>query len=518
MTVASVAKASRPVDETPRTSCEFIPPYSTYTTRGASTPASNTAHASSSPEKNFKSAAPSFIEISQSPTLVDVSDRAPDGGLRAWMVVLGSFLIHCFCFAPTEYVFGMFEHHYLELYPSSSSGAIAFIGSLGSSTTYFAGFVSGVSADKFGYRVTALLGTGIMALALTLASFASQVWHLYLTQGVLFGIGASLVYYPAIGAPSHWFDAKRGLALGLAVSGTGLGGLGLAPATQALMDSVGVAWTLRALALFALVVCGGASFLIVERDNGKKMPEPAPAITDVEIGQIAEKLSPENKKPTGLAGFFAELKVFKNPQFLSLTFAELSASIGFLIPMYYFQTYSLFIGLSTQNGALIAGLSSGASCIGRIALGYAADRLPKTVVVSVCAWMTAGSILIIWTLSKSFGVYLLFALTYGFFAGGYVSLVPLVLSETFGAHQLSTVIGFMYAASGVGMLSGAPIAGMILDATKPNISYLPVILTAGITLLLGAVCISAWVFFRRLDKSTKREGVASSAASTVTQL
>ncbi|KAF9956680.1 hypothetical protein BGZ72_002566 [Mortierella alpina] len=511
--------AASPVDETPRTSCEVIPTYSTYTTRSTSTPAFKNAHASSSssPEKNFKPAAPSFIGISQSPTLVDISDRAPDGGLRAWMVVLGSFLIHCFCFAPTEYVFGMFEHHYLELYPSSSSGAIAFIGTLGSSTTYFAGFVSGVSADKFGYRVTALLGTGIMALALILASFANQVWHLYLTQGVLFGIGASLVYYPAIGAPSHWFDAKRGLALGLAVSGTGLGGLGLAPATQALMDSVGVAWTLRALALFALIVCGTASFLIVERENGKKMPEPTPAITDVEIGQIAEKLSMK-KKPTGLAGFFAELKVFKNPQFLSLTFAELSASIGFLIPMYYFQTYSLFIGLSTQNGALIAGLSSGASCIGRIVLGYAADRLPKTAVVSVCAWMTAGSILIVWTLSKSFGVYLLFALLYGFFAGGYVSLVPLVLSETFGAHQLSTVIGFMYAASGVGMLSGAPIAGMILDATKPNISYLPVIMTAGGTLLLGALCISAWVFFRRLDKSSKREGVVSNAPSTTSQL
>lgn len=102
--------------------------------------------------------------------------------------------------------------------------------------------------------MTALLGTAIMALALILASFASEVWHLMLSQGVLFGVGASLVYYPAIGAPSHWFDAKRGFALGLAVSGTGLGGLALAPATQALMDGVGVAWTLRILALFCVLV------------------------------------------------------------------------------------------------------------------------------------------------------------------------------------------------------------------------------------------------------------------------
>ncbi|KAG0365535.1 major facilitator superfamily domain-containing protein [Gamsiella multidivaricata] len=509
----ATTKTCRDVDETPRTSCEIAPAHAIYTTR------TNTLlPPSSSAEKCVKSTAPSFIGISQSPTLVDISDRAPDGGLRAWLVVLGSFLIHCFCFAPTEYIFSMFENHYLELYPSSSHGSIAFIGTLGSSTTYFAGFVSGASADKFGYRFTALLGTAVMAVALLLASFATQVWQLYLSQGVLFGIGASLVYYPAIGAPSHWFDAKRGLALGLAVSGTGLGGLGLAPATQGLIDALGVGWTLRALALFCVIVCGGASFLIAERENGKKVPEPSPAMTDVEIGQINEKLSPEKMKPTGVAGFFAELKVFKNPQFLSLTFAELTASIGFLIPMYYFQTYSLFIGLTAQDGALIAGLSSGASCLGRIVLGYAADRLPKTVVVSCCAWMTAGSVLIIWTFSKSFGVYLLFAILYGFFAGGYVSLVPLVLSETFGAHQLSTVIGFMYAASGVGMLAGAPVAGMILDGTKPNLSYLPVIMTAGGTLLMGAICVSAWVFFRRLDKKSKRIGVASSAGSVVADL
>lgn len=180
---------------------------------------------------------------------------------------------------------------------------------------------------------------------------------------------------------------------------------------------------------------------------------------------------------------------------------------------FLYIAYSLFIGLTAQDGALIAGLSSGASCLGRIALGFAADRLPKTVVVSVCAWMTAGSILIIWTLSKSFGVYLAFALVYGFFAGGYVSLVPLVLSETFGAHQLSTVIGFMYAAAGVGMLAGAPVAGMILGATEPNLSYLPVIMTAGGTLLLGAICITVWVYFRRLDKQTKRNEIAAASAA-----
>ncbi|KAF9343794.1 hypothetical protein BGX26_005196, partial [Mortierella sp. AD094] len=241
-------------NEARRTSYDSIFTLSAYTTDNPLDSSDSLPSPKFMPGKSINSTAPSIVEISQSPTLVDISDRAPDGGLRAWLVVIGSFLIHCYCFAPTEYIFGIFELKYLELYPSSSHGSIAFIGTLGSSMTYFAGFVSGVYADKVGYRTTALLGTCLMALALILASFADQIWQLYLSQGVLLGIGASLVYYPAIGAPSHWFDAKRGLALGLAVSGTGFGGLGLAPATQAMMDAIGVKWTLRVLALICVVV------------------------------------------------------------------------------------------------------------------------------------------------------------------------------------------------------------------------------------------------------------------------
>lgn len=132
--------------------------------------------------------------------------------------------------------------------------------------------------------------------------------------------------------------------------------------------------------------------------------------------------------------------------------------------------------------------------------------MPKTVIVSFCAWGTAGSVLIIWTLSKSFGIFLLFALVYGFLTGGSYSLVPLVLSETFGASQLSTVIGFLYAISGIGVLAGAPTAGFLLDASKPNITYTPVIMAAGGALVIGAMCVSTWVIFRRREKKIKSKG------------
>ncbi|KAF9975398.1 hypothetical protein BGZ73_000962 [Actinomortierella ambigua] len=441
------------------------------------------------------SPASSVIESSKTPTLVDPS--IPNGGVRAWLVVLGSFLIHCFCFLPSEYIFGLFETVYLVEYPGSSHSAIAFVGTLGSAATYFAGFAAGYLADRLGYRLTTLLGTVIMTAALVLASFCHEVWQLYLTQGIMFGIGASLVYYPAIGAPSHWFSTKCGMATGIAVSGTGIGGLVGAPAAQALLNNVGSRWTLRILAGANLAACGSAAFLISER---KHTTESAPAVSEAEQGQPCEKAS-EEAQP---ASFLQQLKVFKDPQFMSLTGSELATAFGFLIPMYFYHSYSMFIGLSAETGALITGLSSGASCIGRIIVGMAADRFPRTVVVPFCSWIMCLSVFFMWTWSKSYGLYLAFALVFGFFAGGYVSVVPVVVSDTFGAQQMSTVIGFMYAVSGIGMLFGATIAGAILDATKPNITYVPAIMTAGAMLFIGAACMTAWVYFRRKAKETAR--------------
>lgn len=238
-----------------RSSSEMIPfIYSLYTTRSV----------------------PSILDIRQSRVIFDIHPRPvfvdtpiriqndredlgatnghPDIGFRAWVVVLGSFLIHFFCFAPTEILFSIFQLHYLQMYSPSSQGSIALIGTLGSSTTYFAGFFSGFCADKFGYRLTALLGSGLMALALFLASFTSRIWQLYITQGIMYGIGASLAYYPAVGAPSRWFESRRGLALGLAMSGVGVGGMVLTPCTQATIDAVGIYWTLRILAILCFVI------------------------------------------------------------------------------------------------------------------------------------------------------------------------------------------------------------------------------------------------------------------------
>ncbi|KAF9366127.1 hypothetical protein BGX34_005890 [Mortierella sp. NVP85] len=417
-----------------------------------------------------------------------------EGGVRAWLAIIGSFFIHCFAFAPTEYIFGIFEHHYRYIFPDAAASSIAFVGTTGSAVTYLAGFLAGVVADRFGFRVTALSGTALMAVSLVLASFAKQLWQLYITQGVLFGVGASLAYYPAIAVPSHYFIKKRGFTTGLAVSGVGAGGLVLAPLTHSLIEKTDIYWTLRILALLCFVICGSASLFIVESKNHVEVKKAKP-VESSSVEKDAECASMETvKKPEEKPSFFAAIKVFKDPRFLSLSMSELTACIGFLIPLYYMQTYAVFINLTADQGALILGLSNGASFAGRVLLGLISDYFSNTKVLFLCAWFTAFSVMILWTVAKSFGVLLAMGLVFGFFAGGYVSLVPVAVAQSFGTREIASIIGFMYAAGGLGMLGGAPLAGFLLDVTRPDVSYLPVIMTAGGTMTLGALCISTWAY------------------------
>ncbi|KAF9906919.1 hypothetical protein EC991_011482 [Linnemannia zychae] len=446
-----------------------------------------------------------------------------EGGTKGWLAVLGSFLIHCFVFAPTEFIFGIFEHHYQIVFPGASASSIAFVGTTGSGITYLTGFLSGIVADRVGYRPTAFIGAVIMAVSLILASFSTQLWHLYACHGVLFGFGASFAYTPAIAVPSQYFSLNRGLVIGLAVSGTGMGGFVLAPLTQALIEKLDVFWTLRIIAILTFVVCGLASLLIKEKKDadlqsplanmdhqagvssrdqeqtlgGSSTDYGDTTVFEREPEQPDSIEQQQRREPEGplKPSFFQSLHVLKDPQFLSLTLANVTVSIGYLVPLYFMQTYAVFIGLTPEQGALILGLANGSGFAGRVLLGLIADRVSNTKTLLFSAWATAFSVMVLWPIAKSFATLLIMGITFNVFAGCYISLVPVAVAESFGTQTIASMIGLMYAVGGIAIWVGSPLAGFILDSTLPNLSYTPVIWTAGASVLLAALFVTSWAIF-----------------------
>ncbi|KAG0034967.1 hypothetical protein BGZ81_001916 [Podila clonocystis] len=405
-----------------------------------------------------------------------------DRGWRAWSVVVGSVLIQTFAFAPTEFIFGVFEQEYLLKFPGASPPSIALIGTIGTSTTYLVGFMSGMLSDRWGYRITSFAGTALMTLALILASFSKQLWQLYFSQGLLFGIGSSLVYFAAVSAPSHWFGKRRGLAMGIAASGSGLGGFFLAPLTQYLVDRVGIYWTLRVLALYSLVVCGGASMLMFERDKQARL-----------LRQL--QLNARSKARTATSFHIPEFT--KELAFALLVALQFFLSMAYLTPIYFMELYGTYIGLSKQTGAAINGWFNGASFAARILSGLLADLVATDVVLLICIWVNTLSILVLWTFSQGFPVFLTFAIVYGMSFSGTSTVTPVMVANYYGPEQLSSVLGIVYGCSCIALLSGSLISGHLLDMKTPHPKYLPVIMYSGGMFGASALCATAWVVLMR---------------------
>ncbi|TPX77897.1 hypothetical protein CcCBS67573_g00814 [Chytriomyces confervae] len=381
-----------------------------------------------------------------------VADVAPDGGADAWMAVFASFTIH-FLGLGVLYSFGIYAAYYSSnnLAPIS---VISFIGAIGASFLVGLGLVSGRLAEKFGFRVMIVIGAFVLSIGLLLASFSTQVWQLVLTQGVLVGTGMSLSYFPAVSLPSQWFEKRRGLATGIAVSGSGLGGLVMSLLTQSMLTKIGFEWTMRATALIILV-----GILAV-------------------IPFVKTRLPPAPQSKTDWA-------VFKDHRFLLLLGTGFFATFANLVPVYFLPAYSIdVVGVSKTDAAVLVSIYNGSSAVGRILIGIGADtvvgRLNSLI---LCTFLSSASMLFIWTFARSYALLVLFACVNGFVCGGYISLFPVVVGAIFGVKRLPSLIGTLMSISAIANLSGTPLAGVVRDA----FGYTGLTLFSGLLTLVSVV-------------------------------
>lgn len=105
------------------------------------------------------------------------------------------------------------------------------------------------------------------------ASFAGKIWHFYLTQGLLVGLGIGALFIPAVQTIPQWFLHRRSLATGLTSCGSGFGGLAISLSTTAMISNISLAWSLRIIGLLGLVGNGISTALIKDRNAIVKPPQ-----------------------------------------------------------------------------------------------------------------------------------------------------------------------------------------------------------------------------------------------------
>jgi len=279
----------------------------------------------------------------------------------------------------------------------------------------------------------------LMTLALELASAATEFWQLLLSQGIMFGIGASLAYIPAISLPAQWFNKRRSLVTGIASSGGGVGAVVLSLISQATITKVGIQWTLRILGILAFVLGIVATSLMKTRVVIKKSKS---KLLDLSV-----------------------LKVPGYPLYLVFAFIQI---FGFITPLFFMPSYCTAIGISgTQTSAVLA-VASGVGAAGRIIAGQVADMVgPINILISFN--MMAGLLcLIVWLPARSLGVMMVFALFWGFFSPVYWALSVPTAAKIVGLQKLSAAVSIGFLVNVIPPIFAAPIGSMIIARTASN--------------------------------------------------
>ncbi|RLU23535.1 hypothetical protein DMN91_003740 [Ooceraea biroi] len=229
----------------------------------------------------------------------------PDGGW-GWVIVAASFMCNLFVDG-IIFSFGVFLNDIANAF-SVSKARVALVGSLQTGFYLMAGpFVSAL-ANRYGFRRVAILGSAISSFAFVLSYFSTSIEFLYISYGVIGGIGAGLIYVPAVITTGFYFERWRALATGIAVCGSGIGAFLLAPISDILVKYYGWRGALLIQASM-LLHCAifGAMFRPLKPTRIKVKDIPETAALEVKttlLGKGASTTSLHCVQPSSRSGFF----------------------------------------------------------------------------------------------------------------------------------------------------------------------------------------------------------------------
>ncbi|KAK6487554.1 monocarboxylate transporter 12-B-like isoform X1 [Huso huso] len=420
----------------------------------------------------------------------------PDGGW-GWMIVAGCFIVTICTRAVTRCIsifFVEFQMHFAQDYSKT-----AWIHSLVDCTTMLCAPLGSFIGNRLSCRFAVILGGFMASTGLILSSFATSLENLYLSLGVLTGIGFALCYTPAIAMVGKYFCKRKSLAYGVAMSGSGIGTFILAPVVQHLIELYSWRGALLLLGGFVanLCVCGA-----LMRPIALKEEQLSGVLSADEENTYNKQQNDLNSKSACKPGqpirtdclnscvFFQSLQeysFFLMPDFMVLAVSILFLAYGCSVPFVYLVPYALNVGVSHQNSAFLMSILGMIGIVGNITFGWLTDRRCLKKYRYFCFLTAVGMdglcCLLIPTL-QSFPLLVPFSVLYGYFDGAYVALLPVVTSDIVGSQYLSSALGVVFFLHAIPYLISPPIAGWLVDRTG---TYTAAFMLSGFSMIFSSV-------------------------------
>lgn len=366
------------------------------------------------------------------------SPPPPNGGLAAWLQVAAGFMIFFNTWGITN-TFAVFQTYYEsgDLFTASSSD-ISWIGSVQSFLLQLFGLIAGPIYDRGYLRLLLLTGSFLVVFGYMMLSLCTSYWQALLAQGFCVGIGGGLLFTPTVSLLPTWFTTHTGLAIGIAASGSSLGGIIYPIVLYRLIPQIGFPWAVRTMAFIAL-----ATFI-------------APV--------AAMRMRVHPPKPRAIL----DRSAFRDMPFMLFTLAVLIVFIGNSVLIFYISFYPSNRGFTdTSLSFYMVAIFNAGSCLGRIAPNALSDRIgvfntfaPVTLVLGLTMFCMLA-------VHNSAGM-IIEAIVTGFFSGVIVALPPVCFAVlTKDKSVIGTRIGQGFAIGGLGLLIGGPTAGAILGKHDP---------------------------------------------------
>lgn len=361
----------------------------------------------------------------------------PVEGRDAWLCAAGGFICLFVSFGWVNCV-GLFQSYYeANQLREYSPGQVAWITSLEIFLMFFLGIFFGKLYDSYGPRWLLLIGTVFHVLGLMMASFCTQYYQFLLSQGICSSIGASAIFYGAVGAASPWFDKNQTLAVGLVASGSSVGGVIFPIMIKILLPEIGFAWTMRSAAFLIL------GLLVFANVTVKNRLPPAP-----KSGSITVLFLP-----------------FKDKLWIVSTIGAFFFSFG-LFPVYNFLVTEAVSSDMDQSLAIYCLVVLNAlSLPGRVLPNALADRIGRYNTMILMSLLASLCVLVIWLPGRNSDAGIIaFSAAFGFSSGAYVSLAPALMLQISERKVAGLNIGMMYAMASFAALVGSPLGGSIIDS------------------------------------------------------
>jgi MFS family permease len=357
----------------------------------------------------------------------------PNGGLVAWLHVAGGFMLFFNTWGILN-AFGVFQTYYESgaLFSRSSSD-ISWIGAIQATMLLMVGFITGPVYDRGYLRSLLVIGSFCIVFGMMMLSLCKTYGEVLLAQGFCVGIGAGCLFVPCVSVLPTYFSSRLGTALGLAVSGSALGGIIYPIVLNQLIGPLGFGWAVRVIGFIAL------GTLLVP------------------IAVMRQRVKPPRARS------LIDWSAFTDVPYMTFVLASLIAFMGLFVLFFYISYFGAATQITNTNMSfyLVPILNAG-SFFGRTLPNALADKTGSFNLIAPCCIIVGILILCLLAVTTQAGLIVIAVLS-GFFSGALIGLPPLCfVALTKDKSKIGTRIGMGFGIIGLGVLAGGPAGGAIL--------------------------------------------------------